>query len=175
MQVTMSDAANAHSTEVLSEVSDNPPIHVPPIINDNPHTRTSDNMHTGFTEPFVSATQNLPVSLPAIPSRLQDKIISGEFIDFTSLLSKAMFLGPHYVEPSKFITVHLNPEKDDFSVHPTQPPRKITSFSTWMEAWNTYLAILIDHAPCPCTTIGCIPKDNNFSQQSVPTCSLVEL
>ena len=57
MQVTiMSDAANAHSNEVLSKVSDNPPIHVPPIINDNPHTRTTDNMHTGFTEPLVSAT-----------------------------------------------------------------------------------------------------------------------
>ena len=68
MQVTMSDAANAHSTEVLSKVSNNPPIHVPPIINDNPHTHTSNNMHTGFTEPLVSTTQNSPVFLPAVPS-----------------------------------------------------------------------------------------------------------
>ena len=103
-------------------------------------------MHSGFTEPLVSATQNSPVSLPAVPSWLQDKIISGELIDFKLLLLKklCMFSGTHYVEPSKFITVHLNLEKDDFSVCPTQPPRKITSFS-WMKAWDTYLAISIDH------------------------------
>ena len=99
MQVTMPDAANAHSTEVLSkvsEVSDNPPINVPLLINDNPHIRTTNNMHTGFSEPLVSATQNLPVSLLAVPSRLRDKIISGEFIDFTSLLPKAMFSSSLY-------------------------------------------------------------------------------
>ena len=57
-----------------------------------------------------------------------------------------MFSGTHSSEPSKFITVHLSSEKDDLSVRPTPPPRKISSFSTWMEAWNIYLAILIDHA-----------------------------
>ena len=74
-------------------------------------------------------------------------MISGEFIDFTSLLSKDMFSGSQSFEPSKFITVHVSPKKDDFSVHPTPPPHKISSFATWMEAWNIYLAILIDHAP----------------------------
>ena len=58
-----------------------------------------------------------------------------------------MFLGTHSSEPSKFITVHLNPENDDFSVCSTPAPHKISSFSAWMEAWNIYLAIWIDHAP----------------------------
>ena len=92
-QVIMSDADNVHvhSTEVLSEVFNNAPIHAPLIINDNPHTSTTDNMHHGFTEPLVSATQNSLVSLPAIPSWLRDEIYSGEFIDFASLLLKAMY------------------------------------------------------------------------------------
>ena len=132
---------NEESAEVLSEVSDNPPNTVNPCIS------TTANLYTPTTEPPFSATQNSPVSLPAVPSRLKDKIISGEFIDFTSLLSRAMFSGTQSVEPSKFITFYLNPEKDDFSVRPTPPPRKISSFLTWMEAWNIYLAILIDHAP----------------------------
>ena len=58
-----------------------------------------------------------------------------------------MFSGTYSSEPSKFITVHLNLENDDFSVHPTPTPHRISSFSAWMEAWNIYLAILIDHAP----------------------------
>ena len=129
---------NEDSAEVLSEVSDNPPTLL---------IRVSAPLHTGTTKPPFSATQNSPVSLPAVPSRLKDKIISGEFIDFTSLLSRAMFSGTQSVEPSKFITFYLNPEKDDFSVRPTPPPRKISSFLTWMEVWNIYLAILIEHAP----------------------------
>ena len=96
----------------------------------NIRTSAINNIHNGFTEPLVSATQNSLVSLPAVLSRLRDKTISGKFIDFTSFLSKAMFSGSHYAEPSKLTTVHLNPEKDDLSVRPTQPSHKITSFKT---------------------------------------------
>ena len=70
LQVIMSDAANNHSTEMLSEVSDISPIHVPPVINCNQHTNTTNNIHNGFTEPLVSATYNSIVSIMAIPSRL---------------------------------------------------------------------------------------------------------
>ena len=41
-----------------------------------------------------------------------------------------MFLGTHSSEPSKFITIHLSSEKDNFLVCPTPPPQKISSFST---------------------------------------------
>ena len=133
---------------MLSEVSDNLSMNAPPTTSTtvNPCISTTTNLHTGTIEPLFSTTQSPPVSLPAVPSRPKDKIISGEF-DFTSLLSRAMFLGTHSFEPSKFIIFHLNPEKDDFSICPTPPPCKISSFLTWMEAWNIYLAILIDHAP----------------------------
>ena len=58
-----------------------------------------------------------------------------------------MFLGTHPSEPSKFITIHLSSENYDLSVRPTPPLQNISSFLTWTEAWNIYLAILIDHAP----------------------------
>ena len=140
---------NEDSTEVLSEVSDNPPLIVPPATATtiNPRVSITANPLTNTTESPLNTTLSPPVSLPAVPSRLREKIISGEFIDFTSLLSKTMFSGTQASEPPRLITVQLNPEKDDFSVRPTPPPRKFFSFSTWMEAWNTYLAILIDHAP----------------------------
>ena len=140
---------NEDSTEVLSEASDNPPLIVPPATATtiNPRVSITANPLTNTTESPLHTTLSPPVSLPAVPSRLREKIISGEFIDFTSLLSKAMFSGTQASEPPRLITVQLNPEKDDFSVRPAPPPRKISSFSTWMEAWNTYLAILIDHAP----------------------------
>ena len=140
---------NEDSTEVLSEVSDNPPLIVPPATTTtiNPRVSITANPLTNTTESPLNTTLSPPVSLPAVPSRLREKIISGEFIDFTSLLSKAMFSGAQASEPPRLITVQLNPEKDDFSVRPTPPPQKISSFTTWMEAWNTYLAILIDHAP----------------------------
>ena len=63
------------------------------------------------------------------------------------MLLKAMFSGSHLFEPSKYITVQVSPKKDDFSVCPTPTPHKISSFATWMEVWNIYLAILIDYAP----------------------------
>ena len=138
---TQAATPNDSSAEVLSEASDNLTMNPPPA------TVVMDNPRTSATDPLFSATQSPTVSLPAVPSRLKDKIISGELIDFTLLLSKAMFSGTHSSEPSKCITVHLNPEKDDFSVSPTPTLCKIYSFLAWMEAWNIYLAILIDHAP----------------------------
>ena len=55
-----------------------------------------------------------------------------------------MFSGTHSSEPSKFITVHLSPEKDDLSIRPTPPPRK---FLHLPEMWNINLVILIYHVP----------------------------
>ena len=48
--------------------------------------------------------------------------------------------------PTSFI-VQLPSGSGDFSLHPSTKGRKITSFSSWMEAWNVYLAICIDQIP----------------------------
>ena len=66
-QVSMTDN---NSAEVLSKVSDNPPVNAPAVtsITDNPLTSTTDNPYTSTTEPLFSATQSPPVALPAVPS-----------------------------------------------------------------------------------------------------------
>ena len=87
------------------------------------------------------------VSLPPAPPQVKEKIISGEFVDFATLLSSTMFSGSIRADTSKSLTVQLTPMGNDLSVRPQPPAKKITSFTSWMEAWNIYLAILIDHSP----------------------------
>ena len=91
-------------------------------------------------------------SLPPVPPRIRDRIIRGEFIDFSSLLPKAMFTGGLEPETNRSFTLHVSPTNDDISVRPASNTRKIASFSSWMEAWNVYLSIRIDHT---CTSQGC--------------------
>ena len=87
------------------------------------------------------------VSLPPVTPRIRDKIISGEFVNFATLLPNAMFSGSTGTEASKSLTVQLTPVGNDLSVRPQPSAKKINSFASWMEAWNIYLAILINRSP----------------------------
>ena len=58
-----------------------------------------------------------------------------------------MFAGSSKPEPHKSLTLQLAPSGDDVAIRQTSNPKKITSFSLWLEAWNVYLSIRIDHAP----------------------------
>ena len=53
------------------------------------------------------------------------------------------------VEPDHLgsLTLQMPSGSSKFIVHPTTKGKKITSFSSWMEAWNVYLAIRVDHTP----------------------------
>ena len=63
---------NDESAETLSEVSDNPPL--PPIATtDNQHTSNTENLFTAANRPQLSTTQSSPVSLPAVPTRQDNK------------------------------------------------------------------------------------------------------
>jgi len=71
--------------------------------------------------------------LPPIPSRIQDKIARGEYVDFTTLLPKSMFGAPE--SQSQTLTLELNPSGDNYSIKsPTPTGNKISSFAAWMEA-----------------------------------------
>jgi len=94
----------------------------------------------GITEPAQQ-------SLPPVPSRVKERIIKGEYIDFASLLPKAMFSSSTDPDLPGLVTVHLPSSSEDISVRPATKPKKITSFSSWMEAWNVYLAVIIEHMP----------------------------
>ena len=85
--------------------------------------------------------------LPPVPLRIREWIIKGEYIDFAMLLLKAMFSGGSEPDCSTSFTVQLPNSTGDFSVRQTPKAKKITSFSSWMEAWNIFLAVWIDHMP----------------------------
>ena len=58
----------------------------------------------------------------------------GEFTEFTNLLPKTMFSSGVEPEARRSLTVQLASTGNDLSIHPTPGSRKITSFSSWMEA-----------------------------------------
>ena len=45
------------------------------------------------------------------------------------------------------LTLQLPSGPSNFTVQPAAKGRKVTSFSSWMEAWNIYLTIRVDFAP----------------------------
>ena len=100
--------------------------------------------------PPVNLTRTqLPVNLtrtqlPVIPTRVRDKIARGEYIDFASLLSKSMF-STHNPLSQQSVTLRLNSDDDSFTVQPAVPhstsSQRISSFASWMEAWNVYLSV----------------------------------
>ena len=117
-------------------------------------SRTSQPLSTMINQPLaMTSNQGLADSLrqsqtlPPIPAKIKERIIRGEYIDFTTLIPKAMLSSNVEPEhPTSFI-VQLPSGSGDFSLHPSAKGRKITSFSSWMEAWNVYLAIRVDHIP----------------------------
>ena len=85
--------------------------------------------------------------LPPVPPKVRERIIKGEYIDFATLLPKAMFSSSMKPESSTSFTFQLPSNSEDISVCPATKPKSIMSFSNWMEAWNIYLAVCIDHMP----------------------------
>ena len=87
--------------------------------------------------PVVSATTQLQSShtatylpsstLPPVPAQLRLQILQGEYIDFAMLFSYA----------------------SEVQVSSSRQPviKSITSFDTWMQAWNIYIAVLLAHNP----------------------------
>ena len=70
-------------------------------------------------------------TLPPVPAQLYQQIVQGEYNDFSILLSKTTFVDT-MGQPSG-----------------TQQPnvKQISSFATWMEAWNIYLSVLLSSNP----------------------------
>ena len=130
-------------TDALSEVSDEQQHNTTSSFSVMPPAVVNNTNAVCYTP--LSATVPT-VSLPPVPPRIKEKIISGEFIDLATLLPKAMFLGSE-PETSKSLMVHLTPTGNDLSVRPQPSSKKISSFVSWMEAWNIYLAIIINHSP----------------------------
>ena len=110
-------------------VQSNPPL---------PTTLLPTSSSTQVNPPRVSTLLPTPSllhsTLPPIPTRIQEKIARGEYIDFTTLLSKSMFGAPE--SQSQTLTLQLSSSGDSHSIRsPTATAnKKITSFAIWMEA-----------------------------------------
>jgi len=118
---------------VLSDVSDNIPTHpspAPKLMATG--TSTSDSLLTSF--------QISTVSLPPLTERLQEKISSGEFVDF---IAKAMFSGNKPPESTKSVTVPMTHGNDNFFIRPTQASKNyhISIFNGGMEHIFMLLAL----------------------------------
>ena len=68
--------------------------------------------------------------MPPVPNRIQDRILHGEFIDFTTLLPQATFTGGH-MKPTKT------------STGANKPLLRSPGEATWMEAWNVYISVVL--------------------------------
>ena len=92
-------------------------------------------------------TDLLQQSLSPVPARIKERIIKGEYIDLTTLLPKAMLSSNVEPDHPGSLTLQLPSGPSIFTIQAAAKGRKITSFSSWMEAWNVYLAIRVDFAP----------------------------
>ena len=70
------------------------------------------------------------VSLPPVPPRTKEKIISGEFIDLATLLPKAMFSGSTELETSRSLTVQLT-TSNDLAVRPQSTKKSLHFHHGW--------------------------------------------
>ena len=82
----------------------------------------------------------------AVPARLRDRIVKGEFVEFDDLLSEALSSSDEGI-------VNLAVGKGQ-SIQLVQPrragqavKRRVHDLCTWLEAWTTYVRVLTDVAP----------------------------
>ena len=112
-------------------------------------TMTDD--HSTVTINPTSIIDSTQQCLPPVLQRLRERIIKGEFIDFITPLPKAMFSSGIELDNANSFTVQLPSNSGNLSVYTAVKPKRITSFSDWMHAWNIYFAVC-DHMP------SCVPS-----------------
>ena len=112
--------------------------HIPPIhsqeTNEDALSTASDVPPPATIRPPQRTDSSQSLLLPPVPTSVQQRIIRGEFIDFNTLLPEVMFSTAN-VTPSSGTTRSTS-----------QTPR-INSFSSWLDAWNIYIAIVVAHNP----------------------------
>ena len=106
--------------------------------------------NAGPLRPTHGQTGSTSVSLPtaSVPSRTADHILRGEYIDFNDLLPEALGLAQHPAGQLRLqIGDHGAVLLADQGTSSTRVKRHVHDFSTWMEAWTTYLCVLVSSAP----------------------------
>ena len=98
-----------------------------------------------------TASQPAPcVQQPPLPDKVKQRIIKGEYIDFDTLLSESLYPVRHGANPSPPFTLRLsNDPAGDVVIAQEKPTSKRTihDLPSWMEAWNAYIQVLVQHFP----------------------------
>ena len=88
----------------------------------------------------------LPISMiSAVPKRITDRILNGEFIDFNDLLPEALALSS-----ASPIQVHVGSERLHLVQEhhsPERVKRHMHDYATWSEAWTAYLFVVVSSSP----------------------------
>ena len=124
--------AQQHSRAVTMQSIIDPSISLQPN-DDTLSTASSVSTNAGINQADPLAPVILQ-SLPLVPVTLQQCILKGEYIDFSTLLPEVMF------------SVATSTHSPNASRSTGHPPR-ITSFSTWLDAWNIYIATVVANNP----------------------------
>ena len=89
-------------------------------------------------------------AVPPVPPRLRDRVVRGEYVDFSELLPSSL---SHQHEQCA-ITLPLgdgHANSVQLAVTTQRPARpSVCDFSAWLEAWTVYLSIMTQHQPRSC-------------------------
>ena len=102
--------------------------------------------------PSVAGALGAHVAVPAVPHRFVQRINRGEFIDFDELFSAIVSVH----QPRTGYSVRLEDAVElleeggggpILSVRPRRASARIDSFTSWMRAWNEFVAVLSHFRP----------------------------
>ena len=94
-----------------------------------------------------------PTTPPAVPAKLRQRILHSEYIDFDLLLPESMFTARFCTAsmPSLTLRLSMEPSSGGDGVVVVQPrpvyKRSVSNLSSWLEAWNGYVATLVSQYP----------------------------
>ena len=86
-------------------------------------------------------------SLPPVTPRILEKIRKGEYINLAHSPQSQCLAHQSIRTSQASFTLELTPSGDSFAIQRTGSHKRVTSFPAWLESWNIYLAIMVDHNP----------------------------
>ena len=148
----MKDMEQRLTNLIATNQAGSPPSATPPD-NISDSSVIGENLHEDLSHSPLQLSQHVTTppligkSLPPVPVKLREKILRGEYIDFRELLPSNMYSTPLQ---SNIVTLQLSKESSSEQALTIGAPKptfkhQINSFTTWMQAWNVFLAIASDH------------------------------
>ena len=100
-------------------------------------------------DPDLAAQGAHPSLTPPVPARLRTRILAGEYIDFNTLLTHAIFsVRDAPTAQQQTFTLQMSSQSGELQLAPTPThSKKITSFALWMVAWNLYVSTILSAKP----------------------------